>query len=83
MSATCTVSIGDNPLAISWSFNDQKITDTTNPDILISTSKRRSLLEIEAVGHHHAGTYTCYVTNEAGTDNHSAVLIVNGKNLVF
>ena len=47
--------------------------------VIISTNKRRSLLEIEAVNANHAGEYTCSVSNEAGSASHSTVLAVNGK----
>lgn len=79
MSATCSISVGDYPLEISWFFNDQKLIASDAQDISISTSKRRSLLEIEAVSANHAGTYTCSVSNEAGATSHSTVLVVNGN----
>ncbi|KAL7294790.1 hypothetical protein TKK_0011722 [Trichogramma kaykai] len=77
MSATCSVSTGDFPLAITWYFDGQKLTESLLDDVVISTSKRRSLLEIESVGAHHAGSYKCSVENDAGTATHTAVLIVN------
>lgn len=79
MSATCSVSKGDYPLEISWFFNDQPLSASDTQDVSISTSKRRSLLEIEAVSAHHAGTYTCSVSNEAGATSHSTRLVVNGN----
>lgn len=42
-------------------------------------SKRRSVLEIEAVSANHAGEYTCSVSNKAGAASHSTALIVNGN----
>ncbi|XP_023314212.1 hemicentin-2-like [Trichogramma pretiosum] len=77
MSATCSVSTGDFPLAITWYFDGQKLTESLLDDVVVSTSKRRSLLEIESVGAHHAGSYKCSVENDAGTATHTAVLIVN------
>lgn len=79
MSATCSVSAGDQPLEFSWFFNDEQLTLSHSHDVTISTSKRRSWLEIDAVGAHHAGTYTCSVSNEAGAASHSTVLVVNGN----
>jgi Down syndrome cell adhesion protein 1 len=79
MSATCSVSVGDYPLEISWFFNDKQLTTINTQDVSISTGKRRSLLEIEAVGAHHAGMYTCSVSNEAGATSRNTVLIVNGN----
>lgn len=87
MSATCSVSAGDYPLDFNWFFNGEKILDSESREITISTNKRRSWLEIDAVRAHHAGSYTCSVSNEAGATSHSTPLIVNGnsetKNIFF
>lgn len=82
ISAFCTVSRGDPPLEFSWYFNGEKLSTSDRQDLSISTSKRRSVLEIESVKAHHAGEYTCSVSNGAGATSHSSVLIVNG-NLTF
>ena len=79
MSAACSVSIGDYPLSFSWYFNDKTLMFEDRQDISISTSKRRSYLEIDSVNAEHAGEYTCTVSNEAGAVSHSTVLVVNGK----
>ena len=79
MSAVCTVSVGDNPLEFSWYFNGKHIISQELQDVVISTKKRRSLLEIESITAEHAGEYTCSVSNEAGATSHSTRLIVNGK----
>lgn len=79
MSATCTVSAGDYPLEFSWFFDGEKIIDPDARELSISTNKRRSWLEIEAVSAQHTGTYTCTVSNEAGATSHSTILIVNGN----
>ncbi|RXS50744.1 hypothetical protein ETB91_15120 [Lacticaseibacillus rhamnosus] len=79
VSTVCTVSRGDNPLEFSWFLNGQKLTGDDIQGLIISTSKRRSLLEIEAVSAHHAGEYTCSVSNEAGATSYSSTLVVNGK----
>lgn len=79
MSATCSVSAGDYPLEFNWFFNGVKILDSESQEITISTSKRRSWLEIDAVRAHHAGSYTCSVSNEAGAASHNTILVVNGN----
>lgn len=79
MSATCSVSKGDYPLEISWFFNGEPLKASDTQDVSISTSKRRSLLEIEAVSAHHAGEYTCSASNEAGATSYTTVLVVNGN----
>lgn len=79
VSTVCTVSRGDNPLEFSWFFNGDKLLLDDREGFSISTSKRRSLLEIEAVSADHAGEYTCSVSNEAGATSFSNTLVVNGK----
>lgn len=36
------------------------------------------MLSIESVDYHHGGTFTCKVSNEAGSVSHSTQLKVNG-----
>ena len=79
MSATCSVSVGDYPLEFAWFLNGEPLVESEAQDVSILTSKRRSLLEIEAVSANHAGEYTCSVSNQAGATSHSTVLIVNGN----
>lgn len=66
-------------MEFTWFFNGEKLSAEDRQDFSISTSKRRSLLEIEAVSASHAGEYTCSVSNEAGATSFSSVLVVNGK----
>ena len=80
MSVTCGVSVGDNPLEFSWFFNGQPILVQEKPDIIISTNKRKSALDIESVHADHSGEYTCSVSNQAGATTRSSVLTVNGNN---
>ncbi|KAJ8667920.1 hypothetical protein QAD02_009583, partial [Eretmocerus hayati] len=77
VSTVCTVSRGDQPLEFAWYLNGKQLLADDKPALSISTNKRRSLLEIEAVGADHAGEYTCSVSNEAGSTSHSSVLAVN------
>lgn len=79
ISATCAVSAGDQPMEFAWFFNSKPFSASDFQDVSISTTKRRSILEIEAVNANHAGTYTCTVSNKAGAASHSSDLIVNGK----
>ena len=79
MSIICTVARGDQPLEFSWYFNGEKLLSDDREGLSISTTKRRSVLEIEAVNANHAGEYTCSVSNEAGATSHSSILHVNGK----
>lgn len=84
----CSVTKGDLPLSIWWSFqNDiEKFSEnmTTNDGIFITkTSLKISTLVIEAVKARHRGNYTCYAQNKAGLSSHSAYLAINGQTSFF
>ncbi|EFN60720.1 Down syndrome cell adhesion molecule-like protein 1 [Camponotus floridanus] len=76
VTATCTVLKGDQPIQIEWALNGQPISHDFS-DITIATSKRVSLLTIDAVTASHAGEYTCVASNAAGGTSYSASLAVN------
>ncbi|KAG8244655.1 hypothetical protein J6590_017600 [Homalodisca vitripennis] len=73
---TCTVSEGDPPLEISWTFHGpQEMTQ-----LGISTTKvgkKTSLLLIDYANSHHRGLYTCTVKNPAGSANYSTSLNIH------
>lgn len=77
VTATCTILKGDQPIQIEWALNGQPISHDFS-DITVVTSKRVSLLTIDAVTASHAGEYTCVATNAAGGTSFSASLAVNG-----
>ena len=77
----CSIIHGDLPLSIFWKFNGMLIdpNPSENNDVIISNmGSRSSVLTIDSVRGHHAGNYTCFGKNGAGTSNHSVFLIVNG-----
>ncbi|XP_025152778.1 Down syndrome cell adhesion molecule-like protein Dscam2 isoform X28 [Harpegnathos saltator] len=76
VTATCTVLKGDQPILIEWALNGESISHDFS-DITIATSKRVSLLTIDAVTASHAGEYTCVASNAAGGTSYSASLAVN------
>lgn len=78
VTATCTVIKGDHPVTIEWNLNGEPI-KYNYPDIsIINTSKRVSVLTIEAVSASHSGEYTCTASNAAGGTSYTALLVVNG-----
>ncbi|XP_032672565.1 Down syndrome cell adhesion molecule-like protein Dscam2 isoform X17 [Odontomachus brunneus] len=77
ITVTCTVLKGDHPIQIEWALNGEPIS-RDHPDItIVNTSKRVSLLTIDAVTARHAGEYTCTASNVAGGTSYSASLAVN------
>lgn len=78
-SVQCSISEGDLPLNISWTFNSEPL--ESKDDVTISAIGRRaSSLNIEDVSHKHAGNYTCIGNNLGGVSSFTAVLNVNGLN---
>ncbi|KAL1463710.1 hypothetical protein WDU94_015436 [Cyamophila willieti] len=73
----CMVSTGDLPLNISWAFNGHPLASSEGLTIA-KTSARVSAMTIDAVTHEHAGNYTCFAVNRAGTSTFNAILNVNG-----
>lgn len=74
----CSVSHGDEPIAITWSLKGAIISsEPTITTTMVGT--RTSLLLISSVGYRHSGEYTCTARNNAGVDTHSTQLKVNGR----
>lgn len=86
VSATCTVTKGDLPLKIWWTFkgdheNDFAYNLTTNDGIIITRIGQKSVsINIDALKPRQRGTYECFASNKAGHSVHSAYLSINGSN---
>ncbi|XP_036142523.1 Down syndrome cell adhesion molecule-like protein Dscam2 isoform X34 [Monomorium pharaonis] len=77
VSVTCSVTKGDQPIEITWTFNGTPI-DSHDTDIVVgSTNRKNSVLSIESVAARHAGDYTCTASNRVGATTHTAHLAVN------
>jgi len=75
----CTLTEGDLPLNIRWTFNNQPLFNDDDQDILIAKMGRRSsVLTIESVADRHAGNYSCHGENAAGRATYSTQLRVIG-----
>lgn len=69
---------GDAPIDISWLFNDRRI--DSNDGVLITRGGGKiSMLSIESVHSRHAGNYSCFARNIAGSVQQSAELQVMGN----
>ena len=82
VTATCTITKGDLPMNIWWTFSDSYETEknlTTNDGIeILRRGQKVSMLSIEAVKARHRGNYTCHAHNKAGIALQSAQLAING-----
>lgn len=74
---TCSVSSGDQPLDITWSFEGRNV--SALPGITASkVGRKASVLLIDPIEAIHRGNYSCSVRNPAGVVNFTAVLRING-----
>ncbi|XP_070069174.1 cell adhesion molecule Dscam1 isoform X1 [Drosophila takahashii] len=72
----CTISKGDQPVDITWLFNDYAINEYHG----VTTSKigkKVNVLTIDSVNGNNAGNYTCRARNKAQMVEYTAALIVN------
>ena len=73
----CSVSAGDEPLTITWSFHGNNI--SSDSGIMTSNiGSKTSVLIISSVSHGHRGMYSCLAKNKAGATASTAELRVNG-----
>lgn len=77
VSVSCSVIKGDFPVNISWIFNNRSLVSSGEVSIT-QVGRQMSVLAIEMVKGHHAGTYSCLGQNVAGYDIHASTLVVNG-----
>jgi Immunoglobulin domain len=82
-STICSVTKGDLPIHIWWTFVDDfnglERNLSTNDGLMITrNSPKVSMLTIDAVKARHRGNYTCHAHNKAGISQHSAFLFING-----
>jgi hypothetical protein len=83
VTATCSITKGDLPLKIWWTF--QGVDDfapynlTMNDGILITKpTQKLSIIAIDAVKARHRGNYSCMAQNKGGYSQHAAYLAING-----
>lgn len=88
VSAVCTITKGDLPITIWWTlvddFSKEERNLSTNDGLMIMRSSQKlSLLNIDAVKARHRGNYTCFAKNKAGVTQYSAFLFINGDSSDF
>lgn len=74
----CIVNKGDLPIDIRWILNSSPITSGQNGITIMKLNQRTSSLNINSVDGMHRGQFKCFVSNAAGTIEHSTELRVIG-----
>ena len=74
----CSVSAGDEPLTITWSFHGNDISSDSSGIVTSNFGSKTSFLMINSVNQGHRGLYTCLAKNNAGSAKSTAELRVNG-----
>lgn len=77
-SVTCVVSSGKPPFTFIWLKDGLQIEDTETLTIR-NIDEYNSNLAISKLGPEHNGNYTCKVSNHAGSDAQSNVLLMKGN----
>ncbi|XP_076297108.1 Down syndrome cell adhesion molecule 1 isoform X26 [Lasioglossum baleicum] len=72
----CMVLLGDTPINITWTHEDQPLSQYKGYSIG-KLGPRTSLMLIETVTPEHAGRYTCIASNPSGMAVHEAILRVH------
>lgn len=65
------------PVSFFWMLNGEPVTKYAGINVGLF-GKKSSVLSIDSIDQHHAGNYTCKVSNMAGLSSYSAELIVRG-----
>lgn len=83
-SVTCNIISGDLPVSIEWFFNGSPLANRVDLDRLnvADFGKRTKALSIDGVNEQYAGNYSCVATNKATSVEHTALLIVNGTEII-
>lgn len=78
----CIISVGQPPIQITWSFHQNNGAQNSGKNQegvnIVKLGPKSSVLMIDSVKAHHAGNYVCRASNDAGTDEYSTTLVVNG-----
>lgn len=74
----CMISKGDLPLQIHWTLNGEPVINGANSMQVVRFSPRLSSLSIDAISGAHRGTFRCIASNQAGREEASSDLKVNG-----
>lgn len=76
MQVNCVLQKGDRPVNFTWTFNGLVL--QSDDGIQLAYFGKSSILTLDPVRGIHKGIYTCIASNQAGEEQVSAKLVVNG-----
>ncbi|UYV62107.1 Dscam [Cordylochernes scorpioides] len=74
--ALCGLSKGDGDISFLWYHNGRLLTSSGH--VTVTTHPRFSVILIDKISSLDSGNYTCVVSNSAGRDSFTALLLVRG-----
>ena len=74
----CNVESGSLPVFFEWSRNGQTLKTSPDANYKIESSKKFSILSIDAITRSDSANYTCLVRNAFGSDTQSVLLSIKG-----
>ncbi|XP_071041968.1 cell adhesion molecule Dscam1 isoform X3 [Parasteatoda tepidariorum] len=76
LSISCTVIKGDPPITLKW-LRDEDILEKDGDIRIHNLADYSSTLLFESIKPEHRGNYTCVASNEAGSERHSAAMVIH------
>lgn len=77
-SVMCAIVDGDPPFHFVWLKDGKELTESSSMNIH-RIDEYTSKIDITNLGPEHNGNYTCRVSNTAGSDQHSEMLLMKSK----
>lgn len=81
---TCVVSSNaDLPIQLTWAFQGTDTAKQKQDGVsIMKMGSKGSVLIIESLQADHSGNYTCRASNNAGTDEYTTTVVVNGMVII-
>lgn len=82
VTVACAVVEGDTPINLEWLFEGLPISPRLRVSV-VQLGEKNMILSISSVEAKHVGRYTCVARNQAGVQEYSADLMVNGTHYLL
>jgi len=79
----CNLEEGSLPVFFEWSKNGQTLKGSPDVNYKIDNFESHSTLTIRNIDMKDVANYTCFVSNQFGSNSRSTLLSINGKSLLI